>query len=178
MDLEYFARLLRDGELPARLDLIQLSRPWREDDPWMDLRDRIDALLFSLFLHGARLTVRRIVYLDIPADEKRDSSGAKALTDAHREWVDGLVRDLHYLDMPSRGERATYRIKQLILDPHHDGAQSDITDGWSATDDGRWPRLFSQTWSLPACIENNLMPPELPVGPIGDRNPRWYLWRC
>ncbi len=163
-----FASLLE--RLPNRLNLVQTSRVWSEDESSIELRDRIDSYIFSQLLLGVPLTVRRIVFLEPPGDER--AGGAAE----HRSWVSGLVRDLFYLGMPSRGDMAPYRIKQLVRDPHAGSDQCPVEDGWNTTPTGPWNEAFEEAWLAPGCIESNLIPSDYPVGPVGDRNPRWYLW--
>lgn len=169
MTIERFAALVGRGRLPDRLDLVQTSPSWAEDRTWMTLRDEIDALIFSQFLVETPLKVRRIVFLEPPEDERTRAA------EEHRRWVSGLVRDLYHLGMPSQGADAPYQLRQLVRDPRPAGREDLVCDGWNVTD-ASWREAFESTWTAPACIENNLVPPDYPVGPIGDRDPRWYLW--
>jgi hypothetical protein len=165
-----FSELLRADELPSGLDIVQVAPDWSSEDSLMRIRDRLDALIFDRFMRDASFTVRRIVFLEPPAH-----GAPQSVVSEHRHWVSGLVRDLFHLDMPGRGERAAYRIRQLIREPHPVNPQ-DVSDGWSDGDDREWSQGFERVWTAPGCIENNITPEDFPIGPIGDRDPRWYLW--
>lgn len=169
MSVEDFAALLDRDALPDRLELVQTSTSWTEDQAWMTVRDAIDALIFSQFLADRPLKVRRIVFLEPPED-----AGMRG-AEEHRRWVSGLVRDLYYLGMPMQGSEAPYQIRQLVRDPRAADLQTLVSDGWNVADTS-WRKEFETTWTAPRCIESNLIPPDYPVGPIGDQDPRWYLW--
>jgi len=170
MTLGDFATLLDRDRLPDRLELVQTLPAWAGDEDWIRVRDQIDSLIFSQFLLRKPLSVRRIVFLEPPAGEQGRSAAE------HRSWVSGLVRDLFFLGMPSQGAEAPYRIRQLVRDPRATGHQTLVSDGWSDQTNDSWSEAFESTWAVPGCIESNLTPPDYPVGPVGDRDPRWYLW--
>jgi hypothetical protein len=169
MSINGFADLLGLREWPRQLDIAQTTTAWSQDEQWMSMRDEIDGLLFSRFIQAEKIIVRRLVFLEPPLGV--DS----VVADEHRRWVAGLVRDLYHLDMPERGKDAPYRVRQLIRDP--DPVQSPrLDDGWSGDQNGPWSQAFEALWSALGSIENNVLPPDFPVGPVADRDPRWYLW--
>jgi hypothetical protein len=169
MALDDFIHLVSSGSLPKLLDIAQMAPAWSGEQGWMDVRDELDALIFSQLMQGEDLTVRRIVFLEPPRDATRSA------TEEHRRWIGGLVRDLYALDMPEKGEGAAYRIRQVIRAPHSP-APPPLEDGWNSSGNESWARAFEDTWVTPGCIENNLVPADFPDGPAGDRDARWYLW--
>jgi hypothetical protein len=169
MTIDEFAELTCCGELPKRLDVVQTAPAWSQNERWMSIRDKLDAMIFSQFMRGRTLSVRRIVFLEPPPGL------AERVAEEHRGWVRGLVRDLYQLDMPDRGKKGEYRIRQLIREPHP-AESPDLKDGWSDGEGGAWSRAFEQAWSALRAIENNLRPADFPQGPAADRDPRWYLW--